>query len=283
MTKWNLIVDVAECHNCNNCVIACKDEHVGNDRPGYSAPQPLHGHRWIDIKTRERGRFPHVEVNYLPTMCNHCDNAPCVVQGNGAVIKRDDGIVIIDPAKAKGRLDIAKSCPYGAIWWNDTLDLPQAWTFDAHLLDSGWQYPRCVQSCPTGAMRAIKVADQEMARLTVEENLETLQPELKTKPRVYYKNLFRFFKIFVAGEVLVNVDDTIDCAADAQVTLSSGGTSLGITQAGTFGEFTLDDIAPQTGACELTVSHRDFPPQTIALDVADESLVVDTIVLNRNQ
>ncbi len=109
MTKWNLIIDLAECHNCNNCVIACKDEYVGNDRPGYSAPQPLHGHRWIDIKTRERGRFPHVDVSYLPSMCNHCDDAPCVVHGNGAVIKRDDGIVIIDPAKAKGRRDIAES------------------------------------------------------------------------------------------------------------------------------------------------------------------------------
>ncbi|MFO1466404.1 MAG: hypothetical protein U1F35_08200 [Steroidobacteraceae bacterium] len=29
--KWNLVIDVAACHNCRNCFIAAKDEHVGND------------------------------------------------------------------------------------------------------------------------------------------------------------------------------------------------------------------------------------------------------------
>ena len=76
--KWNLVIDVAACHNCHNCFIAAKDEHVGNDIPGYAAPQPLHGHRWIDIRTQERGRAPHLDAAHLPTMCNHCDDAPCV-------------------------------------------------------------------------------------------------------------------------------------------------------------------------------------------------------------
>ena len=40
MKKWNLIVDVEKCENCYNCFIATKDEHVGNDFPGYAAPQP---------------------------------------------------------------------------------------------------------------------------------------------------------------------------------------------------------------------------------------------------
>jgi Fe-S-cluster-containing dehydrogenase component len=45
MNKWNMIVDVEKCENCANCVIVTKDEHVGNDFPGYAAPQPLHaGH-----------------------------------------------------------------------------------------------------------------------------------------------------------------------------------------------------------------------------------------------
>ena len=116
MKKWNLIVDVAECHNCNNCFISCKDEYVGNEIKGYSAPQPLHGHKWINILSKERGRFPMTDVVYVPTMCNHCDDAPCIKQGDGAVKKRDDGIVIIDPEKAVGRKDIVDSCPYGAIW-----------------------------------------------------------------------------------------------------------------------------------------------------------------------
>ena len=38
MSKWNLIIKVGRCENCQNCVIAARDEHVGNDFPGYAAP-----------------------------------------------------------------------------------------------------------------------------------------------------------------------------------------------------------------------------------------------------
>jgi hypothetical protein len=106
MKKWNMIIDVAECTNCNLCTLSLMDEYVGNEWPGYSAPMPRHGHRWIDIKQKERGQGTMIDVAYVPTMCNHCDDAPCVNKGGGAVTKRDDGIVIIDPVKAKGRKDL---------------------------------------------------------------------------------------------------------------------------------------------------------------------------------
>ena len=99
--------------------------------------------------------------------------------GDGAITKRDDGIVLIDPEKAKGRKDLVEACPYGHIWWNEELQLPQAWPFDAHLLDQGWQQTRGQQSCPTGAMRAIKVEDDEMARMAREEGLEVMKPEAR--------------------------------------------------------------------------------------------------------
>ena len=157
MDKWNLIVDVARCENCHNCTLAAKDEHVGNDFPGYAAPQTVHGEGWIKIQRKVRGATSMVDVAYLPTMCNHCDNAPCLrAGGDGAIHKRKDGIVIIDPEKAKGRRDLVDACPYGAIAWNEEAQLPQIWIFDAHLLDQGWKEPRCAQVCPTGAMEAFK-------------------------------------------------------------------------------------------------------------------------------
>ena len=55
MMKWNLIIDVAECTNCNLCALAVQDEHVDNAFPGYAEEMPKHGHRWIEIKRRERG------------------------------------------------------------------------------------------------------------------------------------------------------------------------------------------------------------------------------------
>ena len=144
MKKWNMIIDVAECTNCQLCTLSAMDEYVGNDWPGYAAPMPKHGHKWIDILQKERGQFPFIDIAYVPTMCNHCDDAPCIkAAGNdGAITKRDDGIVIIDPEKAKGRRELVEACPYGHIWWNEELQLPQAWPFDAHLLDQGWTKTR---------------------------------------------------------------------------------------------------------------------------------------------
>ena len=106
MKKWNLIVDVANCTNCNLCTIAVQDEHEGNAFAGYAEEMPKHGHRWIEIERRERGTPLVTDVAYLPTMCQHCDNAPCIAAAPDAIAKRDDGIVLIDPVKSKGRKDI---------------------------------------------------------------------------------------------------------------------------------------------------------------------------------
>jgi Fe-S-cluster-containing dehydrogenase component len=279
MKKWNLIIDVEECHNCNNCFIACKDEYVGNDIKGYSAPQPLHGHKWINIVSKERGQYPIMDIAYVPTMCNHCDDAPCVKQGNGAVEKREDGIVLINPQKAVDRKDIVDACPYGAIWWNEELSLPQAWTFDAHLLDRGWKEPRGVQSCPTAAMKAVKITDQEMARLAEADTLEPLRPDLDTRPRVYYKNLHRYSKVFVAGEVLASVNEVTECLAGAKVVLTSQGKELAATETDTYGEFKIDGLEPGSGSCTLSISHEYYATSTFDVVFDGQSVVTDSVML----
>ena len=52
MKKWNLLIDVAKCHNSQNCFLSVADEYQGNTHPGYAAEMPRHGHRWIDTKKR---------------------------------------------------------------------------------------------------------------------------------------------------------------------------------------------------------------------------------------
>ena len=49
MKRWNLVIDVALCENCNNCVLAARDELVGNTHPGYSAPHAPQGQGVIRI------------------------------------------------------------------------------------------------------------------------------------------------------------------------------------------------------------------------------------------
>jgi Fe-S-cluster-containing dehydrogenase component len=255
VSKWNLIVNVGRCENCYNCVIAERDEHVGNDFPGYAAPAAAVGDSPIRILRRVQGRAPMVETTYLPVMCNHCDDAPCIRYAGDAIRKRDDGIVIIDPVKSRGRKDIVGSCPYGAIVWNDEQQVPQTWIFDAHLLDQGWPRPRCQQSCPMDVFEAVKLDDAVMQEKARKEGLKVLEPNLETKPRVWYRGLGRWETCFVGGSVSAEVAGVVECVPGAQVTLSQEGTALATTVTDGFGDFRFDNLPGDGGTYRVEVSH----------------------------
>jgi len=270
MSKWNMIIDVAECTNCQLCTLSAMDEYVDNDWPGYSAPMPKHGHNWINILQKERGAFRFMDIAYLPTMCNHCDDAPCIAAAkDGAITKREDGIVLIDPVKAKGQRHLVDACPYGHIWWNEELELPQAWTFDAHLLDQGWQQTRGQQACPTGAMRAIKIDDAEMARMAKDEGLEVIKPELGTKPRVWYRNLWRYSKAFIGGSVSAEANGVIDCVEGAKVTLSKDGSAIAETETDNYGDFKFDQLDENSGAYTVEIAANGHGARTMEVTLTD--------------
>jgi Fe-S-cluster-containing dehydrogenase component len=264
MKKWNLVVDVALCHDCNNCFLADKDEFVGNDFKGYSAAQPWSGHRWMNIERKERGQFPMVQVAYLPVPCQHCDNAPCLTK-DGAVHKRKDGLVIIDPKKAKGQKQIVSSCPYGVIFWNEEAELPQKCTGCAHLLDDGWTETRCTQVCPTGALKLVLAEEDEMSVLASSEGLEAYRADLGTKPRVWYKNLHRWTKSFVGGTVVYK--DTDDCAEGAVVILQADGQKVADSSTNNYGDFIFDGLTP--GRYEVVVSAAGYKPAQQEIDLQD--------------
>jgi hypothetical protein len=156
--------------------------------------------------------------------------------------------------KAKGRKDLVESCPYGHIWWNEELQLPQAWPFDAHLLDQGWQQTRGQQSCPTGAMRALKVEDAEMARIAREQQLEVMTPEAGTRPRVYYKNLWRYSKCFIGGSVSAETNGVVDCVDGATVRLVKDGVTLATALTDNYGDFKFDKLDENSGRYTIEIS-----------------------------
>src|SRR3954464_11057391 len=219
------------------------DEYVGNEWPGYSKPMPKHGHKWINILQKERGQIPMIDIAYVPTMCNHCDDAPCLKEGGDAVKKRDDGIILIDPEKAKGRKDLVDACPYGHIWWNDEYQVPQIWPFDAHLIDQGWQQTRGQQACPTGAMRSVCVEDEEMTRMARDEGLEVMRPDLATKPRVYYRNLWRYSKCFIGGSVAAEASGIGDCMGGPNGRRIRGGKPVAEATSDNYGDFKFDKLS----------------------------------------
>jgi Fe-S-cluster-containing dehydrogenase component len=272
MKKWNMIIDVAACTNCQLCALASMDEYIGNDWPGYAAPMPKHGHHWVDILQKERGQVPMLDIAYVPTMCNHCDDAPCIKAAkDGAICKRDDGIVVIDPVKAKGQKQLVEACPYGHIWWNEELGLPQAWPFDAHLIDQGWQQTRGQQSCPTGAMRAICVENDEMAKLAAEQGLDVIKPEFGTKPRVYYKNLWRYTKCFIGGSVSVEANGIIDCVEGATVRLLKNGAVVAQAATDNYGDFKFDRLSEGSGRYSVEIAAADLSKKVVEVELGVSS------------
>lgn len=255
MQKWNLIFDVTRCTGCCNCTLAVQDEYVGNTFPGYAAPMPRHGARWVEIRRRDRGSFPAVDVAYSFHACQHCDEAPCIdAARDGAVHKRADGIVVIDPERARGQIQIVEACPYGAVRWNEELQLPQHWNFDAHLIDAGWTAPRPVQACPTAALRALKVTDEEMRRIAGDEKLVTLAAEGDHRPRLYYRHASRFTHEFVAG-TLVGVEDGHEvCISGARTTLARGDDRIGESTSDAFGDFRFDELPASSGAYRIDIA-----------------------------
>ncbi len=241
MARYGLLVDMNKCNGCYGCFMACRDEFCGNDHLPYSAAQPYAGHFWMRIIERERGCYPRVKVAYIKVPCMHCEDAPCVRQFPDEVYRRADGIVIIDPAKAKGRKEILDSCPYNAIFWNEERSLPQKCTMCAHLLDQGWEKPRCVEVCPTKALLSGDLDDpeSEVSRRLLEVGEKaavSLHPEYGLTERVRYLDLP---KRFVAGSVVLG--DSDKCARDVIVTLTGGGESRE-TRTNGFGDFEFEGL-----------------------------------------
>jgi len=97
------VIDVALCSGCYSCQVACKDEHCSNDWTPYAKPQPDTGQFWMKVDEKTNGTIPKVKVTYTPRLCNHCTKPACLaVCECGAIFKRKDGLVIINPKKCKG-------------------------------------------------------------------------------------------------------------------------------------------------------------------------------------
>jgi Fe-S-cluster-containing dehydrogenase component len=277
VTKLGFVIDISKCNACYCCFITCKDEYWDNDYPPYTAAQPRHGQSWMNISKKERGKHPYVKVAYMPVPCMHCEDAPCIkAAGDGAIYKRPDGIVVIDPQKAAGQEKLVKACPYNAIFWNQEKGLPQKCTFCVHRLEAG-EIPRCVQACPTECIHFGDLDDPEsdVSRLIKSAKAEAFHPEWNTRPQVYYLDLHKITKYFIAGAVVFG--DTDECAEGVAVTLAVNGKSVK-TMTNNYGNFEFDGL--NAGKYRLKLECAGYAPKTKNIDLKTDSYL-DDIVLTR--
>lgn len=261
--KKVFVVDVARCNGCYCCQIACKDEHVGNDWSPYAKSQPDTGQFWCRLNEYTRGTVPKVKLHYVAVPCQHCAEARCLeaCPVEGAIYRREDGLVVADPQKCTGCRECLLSCPYDALFFNEELNIVQKCTGCAHLLDDGWTVPRCVDICPTGAL---KFGDEsEFAAEIGQATL--LGPADETKPRVYYLNVP---KRFIGG--LVYDPAAKEIVEGARCTLVDAETGEKfVVQSDGFGDFWFKDL--KEGLFSLTIEVEGFVPTTFApLDTIDD-------------
>ncbi len=107
--QYCMVIDLEACVGCSACDIACK---VENNVPASFA--------WSNHIIETVGKFPDVKYRYIPTLCNHCSNAPCVAAcPTTAMHKLDNGITMHDPSKCIGCAACRIACPYDVIYFND--------------------------------------------------------------------------------------------------------------------------------------------------------------------
>lgn len=103
-----MVIDLQKCTGCGACTIVCKNENNVQD-----------GILWANKISKTTGKFPNVRYDYLPTLCNHCEKAPCVkVCPTQAMHKDENGITMHDTEKCVGCRYCMVACPYKVISYN---------------------------------------------------------------------------------------------------------------------------------------------------------------------
>jgi molybdopterin-containing oxidoreductase family iron-sulfur binding subunit len=193
-----MAIDLARCNGCNACVVACKTEH--------NAPN---GILLTVILEREVGRYPNANRQFIPVLCNHCAEPPCVpVCPTKATYSRADGIVLIDWKRCIGCGACIDACPYDqrfhvkdnrTVFPGDTKTfekpdvvpiprgVPIKCDFCFHRVDKGLR-PACVEICPTDAriFGPLDGGEAPLDPLISRKQAWTLLPDKGTKPNVYY-------------------------------------------------------------------------------------------------
>ncbi|MDR0852195.1 MAG: oxidoreductase [Clostridiales Family XIII bacterium] len=276
--RYGIAVDTAKCMACYCCFTVCKDEHCGFAGK-YSAAQPMMGQFWINIVERERGDSSRrTKVETIPLLCSHCEDPACLkASRDGAVYKREDGIVIIDPEKSKGQSAIVEACPTGAVFWNEELEIPQKCTMCAELLDDPeylaylgdpkLKRPRCVEACPNRALifGDLDDPDSDINKFIAAGKVTPLSGLEGQKTNVVHLNIPT---VFLAGTVYRPVAEE-EVAIGAKVKLTSAETEeVWETETNYFGDWEVEGL-PKNKPIDIEITFDGF--ETVNL-----SAVTDT-------
>lgn len=202
--QWAYIIDVDKCIGWGGCVRACRKEnnvpegasrtwverYVVTEDGGVYVDSPEGGAKGFepvseDLKAKAKRAF------FVPKMCNHCENPPCVqVCPVGATFKSPEGFVLVDHDHCLGCAYCVQACPYGARFINHEIKKSDKCSWCHHRVKQGMQ-PACVEACPTGAriFGDMKDPESEVSQILQEGIWTVLQPAMHTGPTCFYIGL----------------------------------------------------------------------------------------------
>jgi hypothetical protein len=83
-----------------------------------------------------------------------------------------------------------------------------------------------------------------------------MKPEAGTKPRVYYRNLWRYSKCFIGGTLAAEANGVVDCVEGASIRLTKDGRTVAETTSDNYGDFKLDKLDENSGRYTLEISAK---------------------------
>ena len=195
-TQAGMLVDLRRCVGCHACSIACKTEKE----------IPL-GEFQLRVRWHERPDRP--TMAFVPMLCMHCAYAPCMKAcPSEAIVRGEDGRVLVDRERCNGDGACVTACPYGAIYVDERTKKADKCDFCTHRTEVGLD-PACVTACPTTALRFGDLADPIDPVAISARKLEAKPFKEKegTKPVVLYTKLEPFMEEKANRGVALSPDD----------------------------------------------------------------------------
>ncbi|MCM2272802.1 MAG: 4Fe-4S dicluster domain-containing protein [candidate division Zixibacteria bacterium] len=199
--RYAMAINIHKCIGCGRCADACKTENNVPREPVFFRTWieryrvPFEGEAVVDSPNGGIDGFPTEDHDsgtfkafFVPKLCNHCSNAPCVqVCPVGATFTSQDGVVLVDKDYCVGCRYCIQACPYGARYLHPTEKVADKCTFCYHRITKG-QPPACVEVCPTQARVFGEMGEQAspISRFMRFNDVTVLKSWLNTDPRVYY-------------------------------------------------------------------------------------------------
>ena len=118
MPTWGMAIDLDRCDGCEACVVACRAEN--NVAPA-GPEQAAIGRavEWMRVERHVEGEFPNVRTRFVPVLCVHCDDAPCVsVCPVSATYENPEGLNAQIHPRCIGTRACAQACPYTVRYFN---------------------------------------------------------------------------------------------------------------------------------------------------------------------